>query len=64
MDETPTDQADSDYLPPREAAKVLHVTTRTLARMAERGDIDVITLPSGHRRYSRASLVALGKAAS
>ena len=38
---------------PGEAAQVLHVTTRTLQRMALRGDIAAIMLPSGHRRYKQ-----------
>ena len=38
-------------LTPREAAEQLHVHPRTLQRMAERGDIAAVKLPSGHRRY-------------
>lgn len=44
---------------PGEAAESLYVTTKTLGRMAERGDIRAITLPSGHRRYSRDDVEAL-----
>lgn len=36
---------------PGEAASMLHVTTRTLQRMAIRGEVEAIKLPSGHRRY-------------
>lgn len=44
---------------PGEAADSLYVTTKTLGRMAERGDIRSFTLPSGHRRYSREDVEAL-----
>lgn len=37
---------------PSEAAEILRVTPRTLIRMASRGELQVITLPSGHRRYN------------
>lgn len=36
---------------PGEAARLLHVTTKTLQRMADRHEIAAIVLPSGHRRY-------------
>lgn len=41
---------------PKEAASKLHVHPRTLVRMAERGELSPVTLPSGHRRYSRAEI--------
>lgn len=41
---------------PGEAARQLHVTTRTLQRMAKRGEIRAVTLPSGHRRYSQSAI--------
>lgn len=46
-------ERDPAYLTPGEAAARLAVSTRTLARMVERGDLTAHTLPSGHRRYSR-----------
>lgn len=36
---------------PGEAAEKLHVTTKTLQRMAIRGEVKAVVLPSGHRRY-------------
>ena len=51
---------------PRVAAKMLHVDPRTLQRMAERGEVEAIKLPSGHRRYLLESIEAIrdgGKAA-
>lgn len=41
----------STLLRPREVADMLHVHPRTLQRMADRGDITAVVLPSGHRRY-------------
>lgn len=47
---------------PAEAARMLHVTTKTLQRMAIRGDIRAVTLPSSnHRRYRLADIKALLK---
>lgn len=48
-----------DLIHPGEAAAMLKVAVRSLARMAERGDIESITLPSGHRRYHREEIQAL-----
>jgi predicted site-specific integrase-resolvase len=47
---------------PGVAARKLHVTTKTLQRMAARGDIAAIILPSGHRRYRAADVDALANA--
>lgn len=46
---------------PRVAAALLGVTTRTIDRMAKRGDLHPVTLPSGHRRYLRSEIEALAK---
>ncbi|WDH80166.1 MerR family transcriptional regulator [Microbacterium esteraromaticum] len=46
-------------LTPGEAARRLHVTTRTLQRMALRGDVEAIVLPSGHRRYKADAIAAI-----
>lgn len=48
-----------ELLHPGEAAGMLKVAVRSVARMAERGDIDSVTLPSGHRRYYRAEIEAI-----
>lgn len=54
------------YVFPRVAAKMLHVDPRTLQRMAERGEVEAIKLPSGHRRYLLESIEAIrnGKGAA
>lgn len=54
-----TDTEADDYIFPRVASKMLHVDPRTLQRMAERGEIVAIKLPSGHRRYLRESIEAI-----
>lgn len=47
------------YIFPSVAAKMLHVDPRTLQRMAERGEVAAIKLPSGHRRYLLESVEAI-----
>lgn len=42
---------DPNWIPPKRAAEKLGVSTRTLLRLADTGQIAVIRLPSGHRRY-------------
>lgn len=54
-----TEQAESEYLRPGDAARRLSLHPRTLTRMAERGQIRSITLPSGHRRYASEDIDAL-----
>lgn len=46
-------------LAPREAAAALHVHSRTLQRMAERGELSPVFLPSGHRRYRKSDIDAI-----
>jgi excisionase family DNA binding protein len=49
----------SEWITPGDAAKMLGISTRTLARMAERHDITPVTLPSKHRRYRRTDIERL-----
>lgn len=49
----------SDYCSPTEAARLLGVGLRTLARMADRGELVAYKLPSGQRRYLRSSIEEL-----
>lgn len=51
-------------LTPREAAEQLHVHPRTLQRMAERGDIAAVKLPSGHRRYRAIEIARITESAA
>ncbi|MFJ3392034.1 helix-turn-helix domain-containing protein [Leifsonia aquatica] len=48
-----TDQAESAYMLPRDAARALGVSVRTLSRMGDNGDIRMIRRAGGHRRYFR-----------
>lgn len=48
-----------DKLSPSQAAQMLHVSTRTLTRMADSGKVAVIKLPSGHRRYMLEDIEAM-----
>lgn len=51
----------SERIAPREVAKILGVSTRTVSRMADAGELHAIPLPSGHRRYVRAEIEALAQ---
>lgn len=54
------EQAEAEpLLAPGEAAKLLHVHPRTLQRMVDRGELEAVVLPSGHRRYQRAEVEAI-----
>lgn len=52
---------DEAKLKPAEAAEALRVDTRTLTRMANRGELSIIKLPSGHHRYLRAEIERLAQ---
>lgn len=51
--------AQVEYVTPRMASTLLAVTPRTLARLADRGELRALVLPSGHRRYALADITAL-----
>lgn len=51
--------APGDLLTPGQAAALAHVTPRTIHRYGTAGRISFVTLPSGHRRYSREDVEAL-----
>lgn len=53
-----TESGLSDRLMPGEAARMLGVSTKTLATMT---GLNPIILPSGHRRYIRAEVIALSQ---
>lgn len=50
------DQGMSERIAPGDAARILGVTTKTLAKMPT---LHPIILPSGHRRYLRGEVEAL-----
>lgn len=49
----------TEKVTPGEAAHILGVSTRTVLRMGDRGELDFQSLPSGHRRYFRTQIVAM-----
>ena len=50
-----TEPTAGELLMPSEAAAMLGVTVRSLARYADRGQVEFIR-PGGHRRYLRADI--------
>jgi predicted site-specific integrase-resolvase len=50
-------------LSPGDVAERLGVNPKTVTRWAKAGIIDCLVLPSGHRRYSEASIEAMKKRA-
>lgn len=48
-----------NFLTPKQAAALLHVTTTTVARWADAGKIGSTTTLGGHRRYRRADIDTL-----
>ena len=52
MTQRPTTDT-ADYILPGVAAAKLGVAVYTLSRWADAGQLRAVTLPSGHRRYSR-----------
>jgi len=61
MDRTnrPTINDLADLVKPAEAEAMLGVTRRTLMRYEKAGRITAVRLPSGHRRFTRAAVLAL-----
>jgi DNA-binding transcriptional MerR regulator len=57
VDELTTER---EFLHPREARELSHVSIATLGRWADRGWLpNTLTLPSGQRRYARADILAM-----
>ena len=54
-----TNRDETALMRPAEVARILSVHPRTLQRMADRGDLTAITLPSGHRRYRREDVLRI-----
>lgn len=50
---------DAEPLTPAEVRRMLRISPSTLRRWANEGGIEVIRLPSGHRRYPRAGVQAI-----
>lgn len=54
-----TSDSTTEYITPGEASRIAFVTPRTMTRLAKRGTVRTLALPSGHRRYLRADVEAL-----
>jgi excisionase family DNA binding protein len=50
---------DDELLRPREVAALLGVRTATIARWSRQGRLSPLLTPGGHRRYTRASVLAV-----
>ena len=53
------DAAEDALMRPAEASQVLGVTTRTLQRMAARGQLRTVRREGGYRRYLASDVLAL-----
>jgi excisionase family DNA binding protein len=54
-----TERQMPDMLSPEEAARLLGISPRTLARWAREHRIPAVILPTGHRRYRVADIEAV-----
>lgn len=48
-----------DYVKPKDVAKAFGVTTKTVRAWADKGLLEAVVLPSGHRRFTAATVKAL-----
>jgi excisionase family DNA binding protein len=53
--------SEDDFLLPGEAAQLLHVTPKTLARWASRNRIPSVLTVGGHHRFRRKDVEALAR---
>lgn len=49
---------EEEYLTPGEAARILHVSPKTISRWADRGLVPYVVTLGGHRRFPRKAVVA------
>lgn len=59
MTNSPLADGQTEWVSPGVAAAVLGVSTRTVSRLADRGEVRALRVPGGHRRYDIDSLEAL-----
>ena len=52
---------EKDYLTPQEVAKLLMVSPVTVRQWAQRGEIEAMTTPGGHRRFLRPAVESFAK---
>jgi len=51
-----TDEGGDEYLTPRDAARILCVSGRTVSRWADQGRLPHIVTLGGHRRFRRSDV--------
>lgn len=52
-------EEEESYLTPAQAARLLHVSPKTIARWAHQGRLACLVTPGGHRRFPREAVVAI-----
>lgn len=52
---------DDSYLTPTQAARMLHVSPKTIARWADQGRLPCLVTLGGHRRFPRREVMAVAR---
>jgi len=58
---TDADPAEPEYLKPAEAARMLHISPRTIDRWADHGYLPCLVTLGGHRRFPRHAILAVAE---
>ncbi len=61
MEEQTLENADESFLTSGEAARILHVSSKTLDRWADQGRVPCSVTLGGHRRFSRPAISAVAE---
>ena len=61
MDEHADENADESFLTSGEAARILHVSSKTVDRWADQGRVPCSVTLGGHRRFSRRAILAVAE---
>ncbi len=61
MEEEAHQHADESVLTSGEAARILHVSSKTLDRWADQGRVGCSVTLGGHRRFSRPTIAAVAE---
>jgi excisionase family DNA binding protein len=54
-----SEQQEVTYLTPSQAARILHVSPKTVDRWADQGRIPCVVTLGGHRRFAREAVLAV-----
>ena len=55
------EEPEVSYLTPSQAARILHVSPKTVDRWADQGRIPCVVTLGGHRRFSREAILAVAE---